>query len=140
MLSLLQENDYFNYRVKFGGKKFSSPRPLIGKEKSIEIITNVFIPYLLYLSRYKINKEFTKQHELSLFKLYTLLPVVNMNKIAKMMANRLFGPERLKNIFIKKERFQQGLIQLWLDFCDVKMNCQKCPLPSLLESYLDEFS
>ncbi|MDI6641349.1 MAG: DUF2851 family protein, partial [Elusimicrobiota bacterium] len=111
---------YFAYRANFNSKPFSKPQMLIGRERSMTMIVNVLFPFMLYYARTHNDINF----EIALCKVYRMLPKVNENRYVKLFLHRLLGDyHRLK---IKTERIQQGLLQVFVDFCDSRVwNCKK---------------
>jgi hypothetical protein len=119
---------YFAYKADFGSKPFLKPQMLIGEERSSTIAVNVLFPFLLYWA--KMHNDL--QLEVKLCNVYRRLPVRSKNRFVKLFLHRLFGDYH--RLPVHKERLQQGLLQVFTDFCDTKSgNCRRCLFPYILE-------
>jgi hypothetical protein len=127
--SLFQTGEgYFANRSNFGSKKFSRKVALIGEDRSLTIWVNTFLPLLVAWAR----EQNQNQIEEKLHQCWKEVPVNNQNHISKIMLGRLLG-SKIDSIPVKKEQIQQGLIQIFQDFCDTKLSgCTGCPFPRLM--------
>ncbi|MGR3178821.1 MAG: DUF2851 family protein [Candidatus Anammoxibacter sp.] len=118
-------DDYWSYYYTFNGKRSSKAERLIGKERTSDILINIIIPILLIDARKSDNINLEKMLHL-VFKMY---PRLSANNITKFMTTRIFGDEREANKIIHNVRRQQGLHQIFKDFCDSdNFLCDKCAL------------
>ncbi len=115
------KNSYWTRRYVWGGKCFSKPVALLGRERTLRIITNVLLPFLYY------GGERAKAIEL-----FREIPAASENSVTKLMISRLFsGMRHLPRSW--GIAAQQGLIHIYKTFCDNdKSGCHQCPLPELL--------
>lgn len=119
---------YFGLRASFGSKKFSKACALIGEDRSLAIWVNSFLPLLTAWSREQNERLLEEQ----LYRVWEQIPVLDKNKISKTMLLRFLGAAG-DSFEVKKEKTQQGLIQIFQDFCDTKPNaCIGCPFPRLV--------
>ena len=125
---------YFAARTKFGSSPMARPSVLIGADRSRTMIVNVVIPYLLQHALKRRDARLEK----ALSELYACFPQTEENMHVKMFSNRLFGNGR--KMRFREERVQQGLIQMFSDFCDVRVDgCRRCALPHIIRFSPQEF-
>jgi len=97
------------------------PAALLGKSRMLDMLSNVFIPsaYLLFSDQGKRD---------SIVQLYKNLPPGQTNHLVKEAIHRfLIPPARSKEI-LKKNYLQQGLLELYQNFCLALHNdCRNCP-------------
>lgn len=123
-------DDYWSYYYVFGGKRLSSPEQLIGKERVAAILINVVIPILFINARKENNLHLEKRLHI----VYKMYPRLQDNNITRFMANRIFGLKSDPNKIVYNARRQQGLHQIFTDFCDSdNFLCDRCALFLMLE-------
>lgn len=112
--------DYWKRRVSFNARKMASDVSYLGDERTGSIIINTFIPLALAL-----NDDRTKERKL--FDFWARIPSRSINSITLCTSTKIgFGK------IIKNERTQQGLLQIFRDFCDTKKGtCRECGFPAL---------
>ncbi len=124
-------DDYWSHYYTFNGKRISPPQRLLGKERIADILINVLIPILLLNSRENDNLAL----EQSLHLLYRNYPRLMSNSVTKFMSNRVFGDENVADGVVCNSRRQQGLHQIFRDFCDSdNFLCDKCVLYLILRN------
>jgi hypothetical protein len=124
---------YFADRAQWGGKVFSRPAALIGPNRAQAIWVNAFLPFALSLCRERKDQKTEK----TLHRLYHHLPLNEPNGTARLMAHRLLGSEKGRAFPLTKEAQQQGLLQVFQDFCDTKpWACQACVFPRVMDEPL----
>ncbi|MGR3220497.1 MAG: DUF2851 family protein [Candidatus Anammoxibacter sp.] len=124
-------DDYWSYHYTFNGKRSSKAERLIGKERTSAILINIIIPILLISARKSDNIGLEEMLHL-VFKMHPRLPA---NNITKFMTTRIFGDASEANKMICNVRRQQGLHQIFKDFCDSdNFLCDKCALYFWLNS------
>lgn len=118
-------DDYWSYYYTFNARRLSAPERLIGKERTSDILINTIIPILLINARKSDNIVLEKMLHL-VFKMY---PKQSSNNIIRFMISRIFGNEKEANKIVNNVRRQQGLHQIFKDFCDSdNFLCNKCAL------------
>ncbi len=118
-------DDYWSYYYTFGGKRLKGPERLIGRERSSVMFVNIIIPVLLAYAR----KREDLVLEETLFKAYKLHPKLSHNNVTKFMSCRVFGRDTQKKNIVSNARRQQGLIQIFKDFCESDdIACKRCVL------------
>lgn len=105
----------------WNGKDMIQPCALIGPERIRSIIGNVFVPAELAAARQARDLD----REARVLALFSALPKESENRVDRVMIPRLLGPSApLKLTF----RIQQGLLQLYHDWCERNPSCTGCPV------------
>jgi len=121
---------FWDTRTHFAGKPLARPTRLIGTDRAHTIAINAIFPILLYSAR----RQGDRPLEERLHRLYATYPKLPSTSITRFMAQRLFGRHEKEMKMLRSARRQQGLHQLYTDFCDSdQATCARCPLVRLLE-------
>ena len=116
---------YWSYHFQFDGHKFSSPKRLIGKERSKILIVNVLLPCLLARAEMLDDNRL----EAILHRSYREHPLLCENSITRLMKHRLFGLTDRAKTLIRTAHRQQALHHFFYDFCDNReSSCSRCEL------------
>ncbi|MDQ1274330.1 MAG: hypothetical protein QG591_2960 [Planctomycetota bacterium] len=116
---------YWSHHYVLCGKKITKPLQLIGKERTSHIFINVMIPILLVYARKHNNFKMEKILHL-VYKKYKPLPATS---VTEFMSNRILGQLKTSGKIVNTARRQQGLYQIFKDFCENdNMSCNKCAL------------
>lgn len=100
-----------------------NPVALLGKTRVQEMLANVVYPLLV-------------PDRAALWQEYLELPALLDNEKARLARIRLFGNASHVSDFQKKLHHQQGLLQLYEDFClEDDSNCADCPFPERLKQW-----
>ncbi|MDD5687138.1 MAG: DUF2851 family protein [Elusimicrobia bacterium] len=123
--------DSFNFwffRTTFNSKKFLKPVALIGEERNLLILINVFLPLA-------IAKIQTLKDGKIIYQWWLKQPIIATNRTARLTSWKIgFG-----DITGRGERFQQGLLQIFKDFCDIKKGiCTNCSFQSIFNMSMSE--
>lgn len=116
-------NGFWEYRYSPLGKRLSKPKKLIGKNRILDIIVNVFLPVML---------SFTKEHKWQsmkklIYKIYETFPRLSPNRITKFMEEFILGLIENKKHILSKAKHQQALHQIYSDYCEPnKEECDNC--------------
>lgn len=122
----LEEDNYWNYRYTWGGRKKKKPVKLIGKERVVIILINALIPAMLAYARKKKDRGL----EGILHRIYTSQPSSGNDRITKFVTHHLFGRKK-----IDSARHQQALYQIFNDYCgNEEVGCTHCNLTAILQS------
>ncbi|TLD43225.1 MAG: hypothetical protein JETT_0394 [Candidatus Jettenia ecosi] len=123
---------YWSYHYTIGGIRLKNPQKLLGKERTSNIFMNVIIPILLIYAR----KHNDVRLEKVLHLLYRNYPPLPMTSVIRFMENRILGQSKASKKIINSIRRQQGLYQIFKDFCENdNISCNKCVLYlSMVES------
>lgn len=103
----------------------------IGKDRQLILWANVIIPFFLALSR----KEQWVDLEKLLYRLFIVFPPEAANHKTQFMEKRLL-PFPHMSLAPKTMRLQQGLIQIYQDFCqNFSEGCNNCRFIQFLDQY-----
>ncbi|MBL9116221.1 MAG: DUF2851 family protein [Verrucomicrobiaceae bacterium] len=116
-------DDYWDTRYTLLADPAKRPLALLGGTRVQEMLANVVYPLLI------------PDHEV-LWQEYLELPTLLENEKVTRAATRLFGLTPRAKDFQRKLHQQQGLLQLYEDFClEDDSNCADCPFPERLREW-----
>ncbi len=119
------EDSYWSHHYTLGGKRIGKPQRLLGKERTSNIFINVIIPVFLVYARRHNDIKLEKMLHLAC-RNHASLPD---SSVTKFMGNRIFGQEKVSRKIVNSARRQQGLYQIFKDFCENdNVSCNKCAL------------
>lgn len=110
---------FWAYHCAWTGKKLARPLSLLGAGRVRSIIGNVFVPAAIALARQRRDRP----REERILEFFAALPREPENKIEKVMLPRIFGEKRPPCIDF---RTQQGLLQMYHDWCEPNPSCRNC--------------
>jgi len=131
--------DYWTSHSKWGGARLGRPLKLIGKSRALAIIVNAVVPATLAHARRSKDREL----ETKLFELYSGLPRLPANSVTRLMTHRIFGMQTKSSEdpaacdtrkVLCNARREQGLIQLFNDWCSQNPTCANCAVLPLLSN------
>jgi hypothetical protein len=97
---------------------------LLGESRISEILANVIFPYWCLLTE-------------SVWAEYVKLPAKLSNRRVETAATRLFGNDPRRPHFLKTIAHQQGLLQIYEDFClQDDSDCAQCPFPEQMAKWI----
>lgn len=110
-------DEYWSRHFTLAGKPQSRDTELIGASRAQEIVANVVLPFLAATGDESASTR------------YAALGAAAGNSVARLAGRQLFGNAR--NV-AKTTRQQQGLLQIFQDFClNDKSGCTQCQFPEL---------
>jgi len=124
------EGSFWQHRCTFDGKRAAKQMGLVGADRAALIIVNVIVPVLLLHARR------TKDEDLEqlLHWMYVKLPRLQGTSVETFMVQRVFGGDEQAAKVISNTRRQQGIYQVFKDFCEKDdRGCRRCPLLAELE-------
>jgi len=102
---------------------------LIGESRGVEILANAIFPFWS-------GHESASPARADLWVEYTKLPARLSNRRLETAATRLFGDEQRAKDFLKTVAHQQGLLQIYEDFClQDNSDCAQCPFPEQMQKW-----
>ena len=123
---------FWNFHYTLTSKASPKKMALIGESRAADILANVLFP-------------FWAAHELKdpaspsaqLWTEYMKLPAQLSNRRLETAATRLFGNDPRRKEFLRTVAHQQGLLQIYEDFC-MKDNsdCAECPFPEQMAKWM----
>jgi Protein of unknown function (DUF2851) len=124
------EESYWTRRTGFGSPTLTRPNRLIGPTRATEIVVNTVVPLLLALSESMERPSVERR----LHNLYTALRPLADNAVTKYMKSRVFTDPEQGKLVVKTVRRQQGLLQLFHDFCETTdRTCTSCGFLAAVE-------
>ncbi len=131
-LFLQVRDPYWNYHFTLGGKTQRRTLELIGESRAEEITSNILLPFAAAMA------ENTDDDKLlaNVKERYAALQSSPSNSILRLAGQQLFDTPSSSLRFINTMRRQQGLIQIFQDFClNDKSACQQCQFPELVKRW-----
>ena len=125
-------NDYWAKHYIPDGKTLSHSQQLIGQARSREIIINIGLPIGLIFAR--AGK--LKNLETGLKALFETGKNTSDNKLLRFMKHYIFGNKKEMLQVLSSEKQNQGLMQVYQDFCTQnENNCLKCQFPDVVNKH-----
>jgi hypothetical protein len=102
---------------------------LIGESRIAEILANVIFPFWC-------AHDSASPARADLWTEYAKLPARLSNRRLETAATRLFGDNQRAKDFLKTVAHQQGLLQIYEDFClQDNSDCAQCPFPEQMQKW-----
>ncbi len=117
---------FWSTHCTWAGKKLARPLAMLGEARIRSIVGNVFVPVALALARQRKDRALEER----VFEFYALMPGESENRVTKDMMPRMFGEAAPKRLSF---RDQQGLIQIYQDWCETNPSCQGCRVRAFLD-------
>ena len=125
------EHPFWNFHYTLISKASPKEMALVGESRVADILANVLFP-------------FWAAHELKahvspsapLWTEYAKLPAQLSNRRVETAATRLFGSDTRRPEFLRTVVHQQGLLQIYEDFCmQDNSDCSQCPFPEQMANW-----
>jgi hypothetical protein len=125
------DHPFWNFHYTLTSKASQKKMALIGDARVADILANVLFPFWL-------------AHDLdpasslgkNVWLEYAKLPAQLTNRRLETGATRLFGNDPLRKQFLKTVANQQGLLQIYEDFCmRDNSDCAQCPFPEQMKEW-----
>jgi hypothetical protein len=114
---------YWNLHYTLSSAAASAEMALIGESRITEIIANIVFPF-----RHARAQEVWPE--------YAKLPARLTNRRLETCAARLFGEDPRRRQFLRTVAHQQGLLQIYEDFClQDNSDCAQCPFPEQMQRW-----
>jgi hypothetical protein len=126
---------YWSNHYTIGGPPQKSSSELIGEARAQEMITNVVLPFAVALAEITGDNRLLKRARAR----YADLKATSTNSVVRLASQQLFGNVKTAQPFLRSERQQQGLIQIFQDFClNDKSACQQCLFPGIAKAWSEK--
>jgi hypothetical protein len=120
---LALEHPFWDLHYTLTSKATDRSVALIGDSRAVEILANVVFPFLFAEGK-DVWADFEK------------LPAELSNRRLETGATRLFGDDPRRRLFLKSVTHQQGLLQIYEDFClQDNSDCAQCPFPEQMQKW-----
>ena len=117
------EHPYWNFHYTLTSDASAAGMALVGETRITEILANVVLP-LRQLRGREVWPDFAK------------LPARLTNRRIETGAARLFGDDPRRPHFLRTVAHQQGLLQIYEDFClQDDSDCAQCPFPEQMQKW-----
>ncbi len=114
---------YWNFHYTLTSAPSAAEMALVGESRVAEILANVVLP-------------FRQSRGLGAWADYAKLPARLTNRRLETGAARLFGDDPRRRGFLKTVAHQQGLLQIYEDFClQDNSDCTQCPFPEQMQKW-----
>jgi hypothetical protein len=125
-------DDYWSHHFTLGSKTQSRSSELIGESRAGEIVTNIVLPFVV---AYAESDGDHKLYETAKAQ-FAGLPAAPSNSILRLASCQLFERPSSACRYVKTTRQQQGLMQIFQDFClNDKSACRQCQFPDLVRHW-----
>jgi hypothetical protein len=119
------EHPFWNHYYTLSSGSSSTPIAPIGESRVADIVANVLLPYLFLVKGF------------DLWPAYEELPARLTNRRLETGAARLFGDDPRRAHFTRTVAHQQGLLQIYEDFClQDNSDCAHCPFPEQMRNWI----
>jgi hypothetical protein len=114
---------YWTAHSRLGSRK-GNPQRLIGTQRALTMVVDAVLPVLL------LSAQASAPLQTALLACYRAAPRLPDNALLRYMARRLFGDDPALLPLMSGARQQQGVLQIFSDYCDNdEGNCQGCDFP-----------
>jgi hypothetical protein len=125
------EHPFWNFHYTLTSHTSSKKMALIGKARIGDILANVLFPFWMAHDVEAPNSPNTR-----LWTEYAKLPAQLSNRRLETAAARLFGNDPRRKKFLRTIAHQQGLLQIYEDFCmHDNSDCAQCPFPEQMANW-----
>jgi hypothetical protein len=117
---------YWTRRAHLGGR-ISKGQRLIGTQRARTVVIDAILPVLMLYAQHSADAALCEH----LLACYHTAPLLPDNHVLRYMHHRMLGNDPALLGLVAGARRQQGLLQLFTDFCgNDEGNCQGCDFPS----------
>jgi hypothetical protein len=125
-------DDYWSYHFTLGGRTQSRASELIGESRAREIVANIVLPFVVAHARERGDEKLAQ----AAMTRYADLPAAPSNSVVRLANIQLFEKSAVARRYVRTARQQQGLMQIFQDFClNDKSACQQCQFPELVKRW-----
>ena len=122
-LLLARSHPYWDYHYTLSSAPAAKRMALLGESRVTEILANVVLP-------------FRQERAIDVWEDYEKLPARLTNRRLETGAARLFGDDSRRSEFLRTVAHQQGLLQIYEDFClQDNSDCAHCPFPEQMQKW-----
>jgi hypothetical protein len=125
------EHPFWNFHYTLTAAPSPKKMALIGESRVADILANVLFPFWVAHDADVLSSPGTR-----LLTEYAKLPAQLSNRRLETAATRLFGNDPRRKEFLKTVAHQQGLLQIYEDFCmQDNSDCAQCPFPEQMAKW-----
>jgi hypothetical protein len=115
------EDDFWLHRYTAAGRSLPKPVALVGGDRAWTIVVNAFVPLALLAAR----RESREADEDRVHRFFTSAPSLSANAVTRLMEHRMFGGSPKQRV-ARSAQMQQGLLQIFADWCSEDPSCERC--------------
>ncbi len=125
------EHPFWDFHYTLTAAASPKKMALIGESRVADILANVLFPFWMTH-----DTEAATPPSTHLWSEYAKLPAQLSNRRLETAATRLFGNDARQQRFVKTVAHQQGLVQIYEDFCmQDNSDCAQCPFPEQMRKW-----
>jgi hypothetical protein len=125
------EHPFWNFHYTLTAAASPKKMALIGDSRVADILANVLFPFWVAH-----HAEPSSPPSTRLWAEYANLPAQLSNRRLETAATRLFGNDSRRQQFLRTVANQQGLLQIYEDFCmQDNSDCAQCPFPEQMRKW-----
>ena len=125
------EHPFWNFHYTLTAAASPKKMALIGESRVADILANVLFPFWATHDREPSTPPNTR-----FWSEYAKLPAQLSNRRLETAATRLFGNDPRRKQFLRTITHQQGLLQIYEDFCmQDNSDCAQCPFPEQMAKW-----
>jgi hypothetical protein len=126
------EHPFWNFHYTLTSEASLKEMALIGESRVVDILANVLFPFWVAH-----DLEDSTSPNNRLWTEYAKLPAQSSNRRLETAATRLFGSDPRRKEFLCTVARQQGLLQIYEDFClQDNSDCAQCPFPEQMGNWI----
>ncbi|PYJ66857.1 MAG: hypothetical protein DME76_16145 [Verrucomicrobia bacterium] len=126
------EHPFWNFHYTLTSQASPKKMALIGDSRVADILANVLFPFWVAH-----DAEASTAPGTRLWTEYAKLPAQLSNRRLETAATRLFGNDPRRKQFLRTVAHQQGLLQIYEDFCmQDNSDCAQCPFPEQMAKWV----
>jgi hypothetical protein len=125
------EHPFWNFHYTLTSKASPKEMALIGESRVADILANVLFPFW---AAHELKTPASRSTQL--WTEYAKLPAQLSSRRLETVATRLFGNDFRRKEFLRTVTHQQGLLQIYEDFCvQDNSDCAQCPFPEQMTKW-----
>src|SRR5436190_3760474 len=125
------EHPFWNFHYTLTSQASPKEMALIGEARVADILANVLFPFW---AAHQLKAPASPSAQL--WTQYAKLPAQLSNRRLETAATRLFGDDPRRKEFLRTVAPQQGLLQIYEDFCmQDNSDCAQCPFPEQMANW-----
>ncbi len=133
-LFLQARDEYWAQHFTLGGKAQAKPSELIGEARAAEIVANIVLPFVAAQADKAGDSRLLER----VLKRQRTAKAQASNSTLRLAAAQLFGNMSTARPFLDTARRQQGLMQIFQDFCvHDKSICRTCQFPEMVHLWTE---
>jgi Protein of unknown function (DUF2851) len=127
------DHPFWNFHYTLTAASSPKKMALIGQSRVADILANVLFPFWQCEG---VRHGGSALWQTDLWREYAELPAQLSNRRLETAATRLFGDDSRREQFLRTVAHQQGLLQIYEDFCmQDNSDCAQCPFPEQMRKW-----